>query len=1713
MTACTMALSLSMVVAGGDVGNRLVSLDEFCDPYYAGLETPKLVTPQWVGEEGVEAVIVLANDDLRDPAHHEKYIRPILRRLKQIDKQAGLSLMANTIVPTDPQLQSWLREGVTVEVHTFTHPCPCLQGGDLAKAKATYDKCVDLLRDIPNARPVSYRMPCCDSMNSVSPRFFAEIFNRTTEKGNFQTMDSSVFHIFSANDPALPRRLAFDQPGRERFRKYVPTDHGMVNLIEDYPYPYVIGRLCWEIACLMPSDWDAQHLNGKCSPTTVADLKAAVDAAVIKRGIFSLCFHTHGWIRNDQVIEMIDHAEAKHPGKVKFLSFRDVQDRLDKNLLGGQPLRAANGQDNGVRLIDLNADGYLDVVIGNEQVRQTRVWSPQTGRWQTNTFPVEIVRVDDRGNRHETGVRFGVLQKNGFASILVHNETAAGLWHFDGSGWTEVSHGLAGLDLDGPVETSLGRRDRGVRLRDLDGDGLSELVVGNPKQNAVFAWSAERRAWRPLPIRLPAGTMIVDELGRDAGLRFVDVDEDGRADVLFSNAERYSLHQFISIDQGWSRKIRAGRRGDKDEIPMIVRADGTNNGAWFNYRHMWVQNEETGKTKPNQVDGRSFTGLLVSDIHPPPRSPEASMKAIQVHAGMKVELVAAEPLVMDPVDFAWGPDGKLWVAEMADYPLGLDDKGKIGGRIRFLEDTDGDGRYDRSTVFLEPVGFPSGVMPWRKGVLVTAAPEMFYAEDTDGDGKADVRKPLFTGFIEGNQQHRFNHPRWGLDNWVHLANGDSNGKIRSVKTGQVMNINGLDLRVRPDDGRMDVQSGRTQFSRNRDDWGNWFGCNNPNPGWHYVLADRYIRRNPHVAPPAGKVYLGEDRNAYPGGRVITHCFFEQPTPPEGEPVRWTAVCGVTIYRDELLGPNFAGNLFVSDSVYNCVHRMIVTPNGVTFRGRRAPEEQRTEFLASADPWSRPNTVETGPDGALWFSDMYRFVIEHPEWIDVRLIKKLDLRAGHDKGRIYRVYPIGSKLRPIPRLDTLDTAALVAALDSPNGWQRDMAQRMLLWRADKSAIGPLEKMAATSHRALARLHALCTLDGLGALRAEVVLPALADRHPGVRRHAVRLSESFLGNHPGIGEALLKLADDPDAQVRMQLAYSLGEWDEPRAARVLGRLAARSANDPYMTAAVLSSATRHLEEIIGEVLPKPSLAQSRADLVSKLLLLAAALDDQKTLAVILRAITAEPPGGHANWQYALMARALDGLARQRTSLGKLHKQAGPELKEVLSQSTRLFQAARHVVADPDAALSDRMVAMKILGRGLEGQDDDLKTLAELLVPQNPVDLQLAAVASMGRLRREQVPQLLLKRWIQQGPKLRSAVLDVLLSRPEWISTLLDAVETRPEVAAGLGTTRRNALLRYPSDPIRRRAEKLFGQLTTSKQIQAALKQYKPVLHMSGDPARGKKVFEEATCSKCHKLEGVGKHIGPDLRALVDKSPQALLVAVLDPNRAVEDRFLQYSAVTTDGLVLAGMLTEETSNSITLADAEGKLHTLLRKDVDELIGNNISSMPDGLKEKLSLQQMADLFAFIDQTGPAPKQFPGNKPERVMPGADGSLDLTAAKAEIYGPDIQFEPQYKNLGQWSSGDAYAAWSFEVAAAGDFNVSFNYACYSGEADKPFLLEVAGQKVRGTVASTGRWNRYVETQFGRVHLEAGENRLTFRSDGRIAGPLIDIRTIRLVPVAQ
>lgn len=1559
--------------------NRLTYLDDF-NPFWPGPTAPRLTTPQWIGEPGVEAVVILSIDDMSDSKKYEEVLRPILERLKKIDGRAPVSIFCNSPKTDDPQLQTFLKEGVSLEIHTLHHPCPLLAKGNFESATNTYHGCVDLLNHVPGNKPVAYRMPCCDSIDSASPRFFAEIFSRENSTGQFLTIDTSVFNITSTNDPSLPRELTMDADGKEKFRKYLPFP-AYAATIDDYPYPYQIGKTIWEFPCAVPSDWEGQnYFKTNNHPTVVADWKAVVDATVLKQGVFTLVFHPHGWIRNDQIVDLIHYCVGKYGNKIKFLNFREAQERLNKNLLAGQPLRGADGQKNGVKLLDLNDDGYMDVVIGNDEVRQTRIWNPAAKTWNKTDFPIQLV-TRKAGGCKDADARFGVIQPNGFASFIVrHDEKSAaefhsenGAWDFDGAKWIQNQALLNGLEDNGqPVFTRKNGTGAGTRLRDIDNDGRCEVIVANDIQNAVFEFSPDEKTWKKLPFALPDGVRITDDTGRDLGLRFVDVNEDGFADLLFSNEKEYSLHLFLNADyvgmpRGWSHKIRAGKRGDQGEIPMIVRGgDFPNNGAWVRNHTLWVQNEDTA-SKPDLVDRRSFDQLLELEA-PPAKSPQKSLACIKVRLGFKVELVASEPLTVDPIAFEWSDDGKLWVLEMGDYPLGVDGKGRAGGRVRVLEDTNDDGIYDKSTLFLDGLEIPSGLYPWRKGALVLAAPDLLYAEDSDGDGKADVKKVLFTGFHPGNPQHRANGFDYGLDNWLYGANGDSGGQITSALTGKVVDINGRDFRFRPDTGEFESESGQAQYGRHRDDWGEWFGTNNPNWLWHYLFAERYIVRNPHLPIKENKKYLANYKDSTRVFAISPQ--IERFNDPNGTE-HVTSGNTPTPYRDELFGPEFDTSVFTSEPVHNCVHREVLEPDGTTFKSHRAAGEEESEFLASTDNWFRPTMTKTGPDGALYIADMYRLVIEHPEWIPADRQKRIDLRAGADKGRIYRVHPEGAKLRPVPNLAKMNTKELVAALDSPNGWQRDTAQRLLVEKQDKATIELLKGLVKESRRTITRLQALCTLEGLDAVSLESLEIAFRDPNPQVRANAIRIGEAGLrqinSQFPKVypsrlaffEDGLLQLVNDPNIRVRYQLAFTLGEYDRTSASQALAKLALKDWNDPHMRIAIMSSAIPHAGEMLSTILaaknPPPSL-------VEQLLGLATALNDEKVFVRVLGEISKGNAGNYEAWQLTALAGFLDALDRKGQTLPQLYETAGNNLKPALSKLEPLFAQARDITERED--MKAIMPALRLLGRDTGRQDEDIAQLGKFLNPRVPAEVQKAALASLKKLKSNKVAELLLLQWKTLGPASKAEALSVLFSRMEWLDALLAAVEKGDIPPGQIGAAQQQQLLTHADGNIKQRAAKLFFANTDRQKI---VKDYAVVEALKGDTGKGHALFVQ-NCAPCHRVNDEGNQVGPDLGMMADKPVSVFLLAILDPNQAVEARYINYTALTKNDREVNGVIATETPNSITMRNLGGAEETILRSDLKELKSSGLSLMPEGLESALKSQDMADLIAYL-KTGKGTK------------------------------------------------------------------------------------------------------------------------------------------------
>ncbi|MBL8815544.1 MAG: c-type cytochrome [Planctomyces sp.] len=604
-------------------------------------------------------------------------------------------------------------------------------------------------------------------------------------------------------------------------------------------------------------------------------------------------------------------------------------------------------------------------------------------------------------------------------------------------------------------------------------------------------------------------------------------------------------------------------------------------------------------------------GLSIPRV--PPRGPSASLDSMHCHDGFEMQLLAAEPLVNDPVAIEYDEFGRAWVAEMRDYPFTdkANDKPfteKITdlplGRIRVLEDLTGDGVFDRSTIFADNLSWPTGLAFWRGGIYVVATPELLYLKDTDGDLKADVRETVISGFRKFNVQAVINNLKWGDDHWLYGAGSSNGGSLRlsGSKDESPLVMSAGDFRFRPHSpDSVELLAGGARFGNTFDDWGHRFICNIRNPIQQIVIPRGILARNPDAlyAAVVHDVAVSGDqipvwRKSAPeawrvanAARLASDAKLASPRSESVASGYMTSASGATVYRGDAYPPEYYGTVFLGEVAGNLIHHQQLERAGTAFRSSRTIE--RGEFVASEDNWFRPTNFVNAPDGTLHVTDMYRETIEHPWSMPDDIKAALDLENGRDRGRIYRLAPRGFQMSRIPRLGEESTANLVAFLSHPRSWCRDTAHRLIFERQDSEAVELLQQLIRNPEpsKAVGRRLALWSLEGLNALRPEDVMVGLQDPHPGVRITAVVLAERFLKtSHDGPDAGLdsrpltsdvLELASDPDIEVRMQVGIvawtiingSTNTSLNNSVIAAMATIAARDSDDPYIRNVILSS----------------------------------------------------------------------------------------------------------------------------------------------------------------------------------------------------------------------------------------------------------------------------------------------------------------------------------------------------------------------------------------------------------------------------------------------------------------------------------------------------------------------------------------------------------------
>jgi hypothetical protein len=587
-----------------------------------------------------------------------------------------------------------------------------------------------------------------------------------------------------------------------------------------------------------------------------------------------------------------------------------------------------------------------------------------------------------------------------------------------------------------------------------------------------------------------------------------------------------------------------------------------------------------------------------------------------------------------------------------------------------------------------------------------------------------------------------------------------------------------------------------------------------------------------------------------------------------------------IYRDDLLLPrDEVMHGFTCEPFHNLVHHAVVKSDGVSFSASRAPAEASREFFASTDRWCRPVLTRTGPDGALWVVDMYRYMIEHPQWLPPEGREELlpHYREGDDKGRIYRVFPKDSSRRAAPRLDRMGTVELVAVLESSNGWRRDKAHQVLLWRKDLDAAPMLARMAVDSMNPTARLHALCVLEGLNRLTDDLVVRGLADSHPGVRINALRLAEKRGATR--VQEAAGRLVEDPDPKVRLQLALSLGEWTGAGVGEVLGRLAVKSVEEDFIPAAVLSSAAGHGHALAAAV----ARGGERAwDVYGPSLLeMSLALKQRDSIAQLL-----EPVGEGGPRGIQVATRFLELISKKGIALEPLRAEAPDSLASALGKVQALVADAPRWAKTASNQPVARIRAARLMTLDPALRPEGVALLAEHLRPQNSIENQRAAIDSLVATADRKAPDLLLRAWEVFGPEIRMVVLDALSSRVEWAGALLSAVGEGRVRASAFDAARQTRLLRHTDVGVRDAARKVFGTPSASARAKV-IESLRPALKLTGDARHGAEIYARL-CVVCHRRDDQGNEVGPDLRSVAEHAPEKLLTNILDPSADVQPGF---------------------------------------------------------------------------------------------------------------------------------------------------------------------------------------------------------------------------------
>ncbi len=967
--------------------------------------------------------------------------------------------------------------------------------------------------------------------------------------------------------------------------------------------------------------------------------------------------------------------------------------------------------------------------------------------------------------------------------------------------------------------------------------------------------------------------------------------------------------------------------------------------------------------------------VSIAALQPDPRNErhKKALDSFQIEPGLRIDLIAAEPLVIDPVALAFDENRQMYVVEDRGYPDPVEGGSTTTlGRVALLKDTNGDGIYDKRTEFATGLTYPNGLMPWKGGVFVTCSPDIYYFKDTDNDGIADIKKVVLTGFFATQTaQIRMSHPTMGLDGWVYVTAGLNGGNVSSPEHPDrpAVPFKQTDGRFNPETFEFQVTGGKSQFGLTFDAYGRRFGCSNRHPIMHSVMEPWFLGRNSNLlfnetVQNVSKVEA--EATVYPVSRAVTSADFIPKLIGRSHAGTFTAASGLMVFNGSGLTPAHQGNIFICESAQNLVQRQVVYPDGVSFKSK-TPYEGR-EFLSSTDEWFRPVSLQHGPEGALYLADMHRKVIDHPAYIPEEARAGLDWESGKTDGRIYRIVRkdfVQKKYDAAAGLSSsAKTAALTKFLDSGEEWERNTAHRLLLERKDKTSAPSLKKIAVESVFPESRARAVWLLNSLESLDLATLKKALADKESGVREQAVLLAGNLYKAYPELIQALVSATDDEAIRVRYNSALVLGSIEGEQVVQALAKVAAKDGADKWFRAAVLSGIEKRMPEFLTAFRDQKNAEPvAFASVMKDLGRLFGNGATAEACRVLLHEVLVST--GDPEWRIATMLGLAEGISGRAKEFGTSPKgllyviQGNNASASDISALDNFVSRVLNIATNPAENTRERISATALLG--YTDFERSHSALQKMIVPSSPPELLLEAISAFTRLDDPRGAAILLekKAWSAYTPRVKSAVVAAVVSKSAFINELFLAIEKGTISGAELSSADRMRLISDKNTQISDRAKNLFKELEGGNRM-AVYQEYRKALTAQVDAKLGKAVFQKA-CSACHTYQNEGGKVGPDLTGVKNQPADALLLHILVPNYEVLPAYQSVSISTNDGRSFSGWLVSENENSLTLRTTFGTDESILRRNISSLSNSGLSLMPDGLEQSISKDEMVKLIAYL--------------------------------------------------------------------------------------------------------------------------------------------------------